>query len=528
MLRGHIPMAGIGFVSIVGTRILLATCMHRRRDDTHPSEVFATMASIRMISRKLFLTALAVLSTSVCVCAQEAASTKSNFIVQPRLQTQAPATAEPAASEAPPAVSSVTPPAEPVIRNKVAFQPPKLQSAPDLKWFSRGELSERQQRASEASFDTAQESTDDQLVGASAPQSFQVTTAPSLAAATPTAGGPTNSTTLNFESSIPTFAVAPRSASEEDSLASKDRVKRQKLASLVSSQIIAGRTQPDPGRQAVLPVDGAPGWQSVGEQLAQHLSNCEALLKRNAFFSARSEAEAAVLHLVRLIDLSQNRYHSEPTWFTALRAMREADDFALSPRLSADDSMLSRIVASHETPVLKDAQMDNLAPMTAAQHYRLFAEQCLVEASQHHPWASDVYYGLGRTFQAQAESGDEHAVALRNQAAIFYRAAIQIAPSNALAANQLGYLMLQLDRPQDAKNALLQSINFSPSAASLQNLTEACRRLGDEATAQWAISNLANFQTAPNTGTYPAPIVEVTSQEFARMSPYGSGPAPVR
>lgn len=301
---------------------------------------------------------------------------------------------------------------------------------------------------------------------------------------------------------------------------------RSVLAELVSAEIMSDGGN-DAGR-AIQPVDAPPGWQSVGNELSQRLSRCESLLNKKAYFSAREEAETAVLYLVRVLDLMSNDYRSEPAWHASQRALLEAEDFSTAQRLTSDHGFLRRLVASHQTPVLKDADVSTLAPLAAAQHYRLYAQQKLGEAAEGHPWASEVIYALGRTFQAQAEVDERcDKESMRWRAVTLYRAACSIAPQNAVAANQLGFVLLQMDRPADAREALVASIGTRATTESLQNLIEASRRLGDTRTADWAMQHYVGMKNASTATAAPGPAyVEVDPVTFAALSPYTIGPNP--
>ncbi len=301
------------------------------------------------------------------------------------------------------------------------------------------------------------------------------------------------------------------------------------LASLVSSQIIAQRPGSGDSGRSVAPVDAPPGWQAIGEQLSQRISSCEELLNRKAYFSAREEAEAAMLYLVRVLDLMSNGYTSEPAWHAACKAMQEAEDFSTAQRLTSDSGFLRRIILSHETPVLKDVDASTLAPLAAAQHYRQYAEHKLAESAQGHPWAAEVIYALGRTYQAQADVADDGSEqTLRWKAVTLYRGARTVAPYNSVATNQLGYVLLQMDRPVDAREALVASINSNPSLAAYENLVETSRRLGDAATGNWATQqSLVLRNSIPQQSETP-PVVEVDPRTFAALSPYAIGPAAPR
>jgi len=346
---------------------------------------------------------------------------------------------------------------------------------------------------------------------------------PTVTAGTTLAVNPRNSANSTGESVSGSIPARESSAAQESSAESR----RSTLASFVSSRILAERPAVDDGGRIVAAIDNPPGWQAIGEELSQRIANCETLINRHAYFSAREEAESAMLHLVRLLDLMSNQYQSEPAWHAAQQAMLEAEDFANVQRLTSDSDFLRRIILSHQTPVLKDADVAALAPMAAAQHYRQFAEKKLIEASLGHPWASEIAYALGRTYQSQADATEDGLnQQLRWKAATFYRAALAVSPSNTVAANQLGYVFLQMDRPADARDALLTSIYSGPTLAAYENLVEASRRLGDSATSNWAWQQvtLAKSQLPAESGI--PQFVEIDPRTFAAMSPYTIGPPP--
>ncbi|MEZ6138585.1 MAG: hypothetical protein R3C53_27190 [Pirellulaceae bacterium] len=296
--------------------------------------------------------------------------------------------------------------------------------------------------------------------------------------------------------------------------------RREALAATVSKRIL-GSGSNTKNLATVSPLESSPGWQAVGERLTAHLQACESLLRKNAFLSARAEAEQAAIHLMQILDLATNSYTAEPEWYAALQALAELEDFSLVQ--STDREGLKHIVQAHQTDVLKQTDLSQLSPLVAAQHYRQAAERSLIQASQAHPWASDVLYSMGRTYQAQADAGAGSVDNLRWKAATFYRAAMTVSPSNSLAANQLGFVYLQMDRPQEARAAIAASLATSVSQAALENLVEASRRLGDSATGQWAMENLAMQRQLNPTADAPM-VVELDPRTFATISPPTVGP----
>lgn len=273
-------------------------------------------------------------------------------------------------------------------------------------------------------------------------------------------------------------------------------------------------------------IEPGPGWQAVGEDLKNHLRRCEELLSRKAYLSAREESTQAIIQLVRVLDLRQNRFTCEPAWAQAQQALRESQEFTSLERIANDAELFTRLIQAHETPVLRDANVAEMTPLAAAQHYRAYAEKRLVEASLGHPWFSELYYCMGRSLQSQAESSQRHSEALLQQALTFYRASCTIQPSNATNANQLGYVLLRMDRPTEALEQLSEVVRLPTCPLEAwQNMAEASSRMGDKRSEQWAIKNYLalksqGVQPSGPTGT----LVEVDPRQFAAMSPRTSGP----
>lgn len=207
---------------------------------------------------------------------------------------------------------------------------------------------------------------------------------------------------------------------------------KKTVANLISQQLMTeyNHLNRPPHPRSVAPLEGTPGWDAVGSELKHRISACETLLGRKAYLSANEEAMTAVVYLLRILDLRENRFESEPAWVQAQRALDEAVDFTSIQRLASDVELTKRIIQSHETPVLKGKDVSQISPLTAAQYYRAYAAQKLVDASSGHPWCSDLYYSIGKVFQTQADAGTPNAHELRERAITYYRSAQAILPSN--------------------------------------------------------------------------------------------------
>lgn len=300
---------------------------------------------------------------------------------------------------------------------------------------------------------------------------------------------------------------------------------RFQLASRISHQI-RGSSE-DQRSLPVQPSRNVVGWDAIAGRLTTHMQKCDDLSRRGAFLSARDEANQALVKLARHLDQLTNQFVSEPHLDAARIALRESGDFANSQPIT-DAETLKEIVHSHDTPILKRGDFSQVSPLTIAEHYRTYSQYQLTQAAQGHPWFSDIFFKLGRTFQAEADQSSGMASEyLRSQAIVYYRAALDVVSSNSLAANQLGYVLLQQDRPLDAQQVLVASVQSNPDGPALQNLAEASRRIGDSAMQQWATQSLAilNAQIQPIPG--PTTTVQVVDNStFAALHPISVGPQP--
>ncbi|GAB5404374.1 MAG: hypothetical protein Aurels2KO_26050 [Aureliella sp.] len=265
-------------------------------------------------------------------------------------------------------------------------------------------------------------------------------------------------------------------------------------------------------------VDNPEGWNSIGKRLAGHIKNCQALLARRAYFSAREEAKMAISHLMQTIDLHEGSYESEPSFAAAMTALREAQDFTNTGAVHGRQTV-SVIIGAHSSDILSQYDVSKVSPLAAAEYYRLAAADKLVAAAKNHPWASELYYTLGRVDQAQAESSSGTQQAnLRWRAMTLYRAAAAINPKNAIALNQLGVIFLQMDRPRDASEALVEAVRLGTTPEAANNLVAASQKIGNAQLLAWAKQNVRPTRAARTSQTRPN-VVLVPGQAFAVMNP---------
>ncbi len=308
-----------------------------------------------------------------------------------------------------------------------------------------------------------------------------------------------------------TSHVVPASMPESDATSS-----RMRLASQVSRELL--RDNPQSLGMAPVPVEPPAGWKNVEKDLREHLTKCDELLKRNATLSAREEILMGLRILFRALDLRSGDWTSEPAFDQALAAFAEESDFHQSLRNPSHAQSTARIVSGHATQALKQVDLVGVSPELAAQHYRAYARQQLVKASQGHPWTSDLLYAFGKTYERRAESASEDGYMFHNQAIACYTAALDVSPNHTDGANQLGYTLMKLDRLDEAQAILSQATMTHPSADAWKNLAELYRRRGQLDQAAMAVQQ-ATALGMPTTPNKVPEVYQVDPQTFVGLSP---------
>ena len=306
--------------------------------------------------------------------------------------------------------------------------------------------------------------------------------------------------------------TTPRNTSFDES-----RMQRDVIAERVSSELASQK--PRSSSRAPESLESPPGWAAVEQELKLRLERCDSLLRRGAIHSARDEAIQGMRRLGRTLDAHRRSLISSAAFEKALTALREEVDFHNLAGNCQPDAVPS-LVASHSTEALKGRPLDGVAPEIASQHYRNYARYEFVVASDGHKWSSDLLYAYGKTLEKEAELEPDRAFLLLAQSVACYQAATQVSPSQSDAANQLGYVLIRLDRIDDAYQALISSIKQKPTANAWNNLAEIYRRRGAASDAQYASQQAKAIANSQQNFSYDNPeITEVDSATFAKYSP---------
>ncbi len=304
----------------------------------------------------------------------------------------------------------------------------------------------------------------------------------------------------------------------QDQMLLEDKERRHRIGSLVSRQLLEDADAPIESQPPA--IEPPKGWRAIEKELRERLDRCDHLLRRSAVQSGRQEILVAMRQLMRALDERRGEWRSEPHLDLALQAFREEADFHASLKSPEQAVSVARIVESHQTPVLKGMQLESLAPDTAAQYYHQYAKDQLVLAAERHGFASDLYYAYGKCLERVASDEPAERTMFLSQAAVCYQAALIIRADQSHAANELGYVLLQLDRNAEAFDALQYSLKLRPTPETYRNLVEVYRRHNDRGGQQWAVNQLASLDQKQAGPTANLPVVqEVSPEMFASMSP---------
>ena len=311
---------------------------------------------------------------------------------------------------------------------------------------------------------------------------------------------------------------APSSVSLQSTEAQDETsVRKASLAQRVSYELLSNAAFPASRTPESLEVP--TGWGAIEQELKGHLERCDALLKRNAIMSARSEATLGLRRLCSAMDSHRQTIHSGPALERAFTALREDADFQNLVAGGAFES-ISSLVGSHSTEALKGRKLEGVSAEIASQHYRTYARYQFVVAADGHRWAAELLYAYGKTLEKEAELDPDKSFSLRSKSVACYQAAIQISPSQSEAASQLGYALINLDRMDEAQGALVISLQHCPTASAWNNLAELHRRRGAHAEAEYAIQQATSIaQTRPNYSPERPEVTEVDPATFAKYSP---------
>ena len=251
---------------------------------------------------------------------------------------------------------------------------------------------------------------------------------------------------------------------------------------------------------------------AVSQRAQQLIDQAYGLADRGAIFSARSDLLTAMHGLCEATDTMNGDRACSAALGQALTAMDEAADFVVDGDVRGS---LNSIVSGHQTPVLKNAELDNVTNTRAMHLYYTYAQEKLIQASNGSHTASAALCGLGKV--ARYLPANDPA-ARRNtlvKAIVFQNSAVGVWSKNYHAKNELGVLYALLNSPENAKQYLLEVAQATNWPNAWTNLAQVHRQLKEEDLANRAMTEA---QIARKSSKELGPV-KAGSLDFQWVSP---------
>lgn len=285
-------------------------------------------------------------------------------------------------------------------------------------------------------------------------------------------------------------------------------LRKRSLARQVSSEILGAPAS----RPVVPPSPNVSTMTSrrLAQQAAEQLSQARRQSARGTLLSARRSAFETLRLIADANDLLIGNVTSATALQQARTALRESEDFAgrFGP---VGPEAISRMVASHQTTILKGCDTSQLNGSRATDLYLDFARSQLADVAEANPIAIEALVVL-----AEVERQTETPGPLSDAMVIsLLRAAIQAGPNDPVVANELGFQLLKQGLLEEAQWALEHSYRLHPSRSAGVNLAETLRQRGDQASAQAMIARLDQIPSAP---ARQPQVFALTPQQFAALS----------
>jgi tetratricopeptide (TPR) repeat protein len=274
--------------------------------------------------------------------------------------------------------------------------------------------------------------------------------------------------------------------------------------------------------------------ESIARQADANIRHGFELAGRGAYYAARSEFIAALRLLAQGLDTDRQTTIHGKSLAAGLTAMKEADDFLPRGSMLEANLDIPALVASHITPVLKKADNAQTTSLAALKSYLTYAQQQFAIAADGEMSGSMALRGLGRLHEELAKNQNSDVQAAAPKAVALYQAALLVAPTNFMAANDLGVMLARAGNLDDARMILEHGAATARESTILNNLALVYQRLGrsDLATQtrqQSLVAQQAEQARRQNSGVAAsnASVQWIAPDAFARTSPNLASPPAV-
>ncbi|HWA97495.1 MAG TPA: tetratricopeptide repeat protein [Pirellulales bacterium] len=203
------------------------------------------------------------------------------------------------------------------------------------------------------------------------------------------------------------------------------------------------------------------------------------LAERGAYFSARAEFLQALRTVAQALDDRDGTHVRSQSLVEGLRALDEAESFVPRPTKFDRDINVALAVQEHHTPCLKDMNLTKVTPAQARSKYGDYAAMQLAVAVGAHPLGAQAQYGLGKVYGIVIGQNNRMSMGAETKSAAYYQASLLTVPNHSVSANNLGVMLAQAGRYEEARELLAISATGAANPAVLHNLAVVLDQLGD-------------------------------------------------
>lgn len=251
---------------------------------------------------------------------------------------------------------------------------------------------------------------------------------------------------------------------------------------------------------------------AIAPHIDQRLQYAFDLAQRGAVYSAYAEFQNVIGLCAAELDAAEGGSKRRKAAQEGFVALEEVEEFGTSrDALRSREINVKRISAAHRTPLQERIENEDWDAGQATRNYYEFAMQRIDDACRGSTAAPNALYGMGRTAGLLSNRTPHGAL----RAMLLYDLTLRVDPTHALAANELGVLLAQNGRFEDAERALALAVTHGDSAESWKNLAMVYQRLGKSAESHQALQRAL----APPPADGPASTVLASSEAKPPIDP---------
>ena len=225
---------------------------------------------------------------------------------------------------------------------------------------------------------------------------------------------------------------------------------------------------------------------SVAHKAVHNIEYGKSLSRRGAAFAARQEFYSSLRILAQAHDTQAGGTAYTGALRDAIIALKEAEDFIVSDTETQIGLNVDAVIEGHSTKLIPLDEAANITAIGAMQRYFAFASTQLRVASGQNAVAAEALYCLGKLHTVQAKFAANASKLDIAKAIVFHQAAIASDHTNFRSANELGVLMANSGRLQEAQDMLKRSLKIQQLPQAWQNLAVVHQRSGQDQLAQLA------------------------------------------